>query len=241
MTALAADDDETTNTPHPGKSRPARPTTSTVPPPQSAAIKEEDHRGRSRHIPIPSSTPVSGESSSHSINIATPMTSSPLVGSSNIPRPPLKSRSSTSHSPSKSLHFRQEQAQAQSRPGPSAPSDSRPPLPLRIPQSSEFNPTNLPHYLPPTSESTPNPAVGSKRPLIDIDMADSASAPVTPHRGARSAKRRSMGLGLRDDEERSERKRASRRGHTQGHGHNHRDGHGHTHGQGPGAGGQTAS
>lgn len=238
MTALAADDDEATNTPHTGKSRPTRFTTSTVPAPQPAAVKEEDYRGRSRHIPVPSSTPLSGDSSSRSTNIATPMASSPLIGPSMVSRPPLKSRSSTSHSPSKSLHLRQEPVQASSRPGPSVPTETRPLLPLRIPQSSGFNPTNLPSYLPPSVESTTNTATGSKRPLIDIDMGDSSTAPVTPHRGGRSNKRRSMGLGLKDDEERSERKRGSRRGH----GHGHKDGgHGHTHGQGPSAGGQTAS
>jgi len=61
-------------------------------------------------------------------------------------------------------------------------------------------------------------------------------SPVTPARGPRSAKRRSMGLGLKDDEERSEKKRGSRRSHGLRHG-GHGPGHGHGHDQGHGHGG----
>lgn len=230
MTALAADDEETTNTPYPSKSRPARPTTTYQPPAPVPAVKEEETRGRPRHIPIPSSTPVSSESSLRPEGTFTPMSSSPVINNTNLPRPLLKNRNSTSHSPTKSLHTRGESSRA----GPSNSSA----VPFRIPQSAEFNPPNV-AQLPQSEPSTTLPT-GSKRPLLDVDMESSSMtpAPVTPARGPRSAKRRSMGLGLKEDEERSEKKRGSRRSHGLRHGgHGPGHGHGHGHDQGHGHGG----
>jgi hypothetical protein len=232
MTALAADDDETTNTPHPGKTRPARPTTVPAPAPalQPQPKDEEQSRGRPRHIPIPSSTPLSSGSSLRPESISTPMSSSPVVSTHPLSRPPLKNRNSTSHSPTKSTHYRQEP-----RAGPSTSSSSS--APFRIPQSAEFNPPVVAQL--PTPLDTSTASIGSKRPLLDVDMSEStpAAVPVTPARGPRSAKRRSMGLGLKEDEERSERKKASRRSHGHNHGSHHGHGHGHGHGQGQGHGG----
>jgi len=230
MTALAADDEETTNTPYPSRARPARPTTTYQPPaPVSVAVKEEESRGRPRHIPIPNSTPVSSESSLRPEGTFTPMSSSPVINTY-LPRPPLKNRNSTSHSPTKSLHTRA--GGEPSRAGPSTSSA----VPFRIPQSAEFNPPNVAQL--PQSESSTNVQTGSKRPLLDVDMESSTMtpSPVTPARGPRSAKRRSMGLGLKDDEERSEKKRGSRRSHGLRHG-GHGPGHGHGHDQGHGHGG----
>lgn len=231
MTALAADDEETTNTPHPSKARPPRSTATYQPPaPVSIAVKEEEPRGRSRHLPIPSSTPVSSESSLRPEGTFTPMSSSPVINTHQIARPPLKNRNSTSHSPTKSTHLRGESSRA----GPSTSSA----VPFRIPQSAEFNPPNTAQL--PQSEPSTNLPTGSKRPLLDVDMESNpmTPAPVTPARGPRSAKRRSMGLGLKDDEERSERKRGSRRSHGLRHtGHGPGHGHGHGHDQGHGHGG----
>lgn len=228
MTALAADDEETT-TPYPSRARPAHPTTSYQPPAPVPAVKEEEPRGRPRHIPIPSSTPVSSESSLRPEGTFTPMSSSPVINT-HLPRPPLKNRNSTSHSPTKSLHTRG--GGEPSRAGPSTSSA----VPFRIPQSAEFNPPNVAQL--PQSESSTNVQTGSKRPLLDVDMESSTMtpSPVTPARGPRSAKRRSMGLGLKDDEERSEKKRGSRRSHGFRHG-GHGPGHGHGHDQGHGHGG----
>ena len=234
MTALAADDEETTNTPYPSKARTARPTTTYQPPAPVPAVKEEETRGRPRQIPIPSSTPVSSESSLRPEGTYTPMSSSPVINNTNLPRPPLKNRNSTSHSPTKSLHTRG--GGESSRAGPSTSSA----VPFRIPQSAEFNPPNVAQLPLPQSESSTSLPTGSKRPLLDVDMESSSMtpAPVTPARGPRSAKRRSMGLGLKEDEERSEKKRGSRRSHGMRHnGHGPGHGHGHGHEQGHGHGG----
>jgi hypothetical protein len=230
MTALAADDEETTNTPYPSRARPARPSTTYQPPaPVPVAMKEEESRGRPRHISIPSSTPVSSESSLRPEGTFTPMSSSPVVNT-NLARPPLKNRNSTSHSPTKSIHTRG--GGESSRAGPSTSSA----VPFRIPQSAEFNPPNVAQL--PQSESSTTLPTGSKRPLLDVDMESNSMtpSPVTPARGPRSAKRRSMGLGLKEDEERSEKKRGSRRSHGLRHG-GHGPGHGHGHDQGHGHGG----
>ena len=230
MTALAADDEDT-NTPHPSKARSARTAMQAPAPPAPApvAMKEDEPRGRPRQIPIPSSTPISSGSSLRPEGISTPMSSSPVI-STHLARPPLKNRHSTSHSPTKSTHSRGEPSRA-------GPSTSSATIPFRIPQSSEFNPPAV-AQLPPSEPSTSLPT-GSKRPLLDVDMESNSMtpAPVTPARGPRSAKRRSMGLGLKDDEERSERKRGSRRGHGISHRHGHGQGHGHGHDQGHGHGG----
>ena len=234
MTALAADDEETTNTPYPSRARPARPSTTYQAPAQvPIPMKEEEPRGRPRHIPIPSSTPVSSESSLRPEGTFTPMSSSPVINT-NLARPPLKNRNSTSHSPTKSLHPRG--GGESSRAGPSTSSA----VPFRIPQSAEFNPPNVAQLPLPQSESSTTLPTGSKRPLLDVDMESNSMtpSPVTPARGPRSAKRRSMGLGLKEDEERSEKKRGSRRSHGLRHnGHGPGHGHGHGHDQGHGHGG----
>lgn len=222
MTALANDDDEANHTPYMAKVRPSRTSlarqamsnhTTAVP------EKEEDPRGRSRHthIPTANSTPVSTESSLQHDGIVTPLSSSPVVSTPAL-RPSLKSRNSTSHSPSKPF--------SSSRLDQPAASTSR------LPQLSEFSPSipPPPPSAQPLSLSTSLPP-GSKRPLLDVDMADSSSlpaSPVTPARGPRAAKRRSMGLGVKEEEDRGDRDR--KRGGRRGHGH----GHGHGHGQGTG-------
>ncbi|KAK1926492.1 hypothetical protein DB88DRAFT_482050 [Papiliotrema laurentii] len=99
---------------------------------------------------------------------------------------------------------------------------------LGHPPSSSFNPTlpQLPNAgVPFVSAPGPNIPIGSKRPLLDIEMTDESAAPPrsTP---SRSSKRRSMGGSIRKDKEREkdeegdgdrDKRRGGRRGHG-GHG-----------------------
>lgn len=224
MTALANDDDESNHTPHMSKTRPSRTTLARQAMAHNTPVseKEDDPRGRSRHVTVPmmNSTPVSTESSCQYDGIATPQSSSPLVSTSSSSRPMIKHRNSaSSHSPTKSTHHHL-------RPDPTASSSSA--STSRLPQISEFAPAIPSHPAPQSMNTSSNLPPGSKRPLMDVDMADSntlPAAPITPARGPRSAKRRSLGLGIahKEDEDRGsegrDRKRGPRRGHGHGHGH----------------------
>lgn len=226
MTALANDDDDSGHTPHMTKSRPSRTTLARQAMAHNTPVseKEDDPRGRLRHVPMMASTPVSTESSVHYDGVATPQSSSPIVSTSL--RPAIKSRNSTSHSPTKSTHH-----SLRSEPNASASASSSAST-SRLPQISEFAPAIPSHPAPSTGTNhvSSNLPPGSKRPLMDVDMTESTNLPappITPARGPRSAKRRSLGLGLghKEDEERSsdgrDRKRGPRRGHGHGHGHGH--------------------
>lgn len=217
MTALANDDDEPSHTPHMAKVRPSRTTLARQAMAHNtpSAEKEDDPRGRARHahIPMPSSTPASTESSLQHDGIATPLSSSPVIGTPAF-RPTIKNRHSTSHSPSKSsAPTRLEQPTASTSRLPQV-SEFAPSIPLPSPSNQSLG---LSSSLPP----------GSKRPLLDVDMTDSSSlpaSPVTPARGPRSAKRRSMGLGVKEDEDRADRDRDRKRGGRRGHGRDHGQG-----------------
>lgn len=205
-----------------------------------AVEKEDDPRGRSRQIPMMSSTPISTESSLQYDGVPTPQSSSPVISTSSTSlRPMIKNRHSTSHSPTKSTHLahRQDNNAIASSSTSSGSTAAIPPT--RLPQISEFAPAlnNVQSVSQPIGITSSLPP-GSKRPIMDVDMSDAGSlpsAPVTPARAPRSAKRRSLGLGLghKEDEERGSEGRDRKRGGRRGHGHGH--GHGH------GSGGQQAS
>lgn len=101
----------------------------------------------------------------------------------------------------------------------------RVPSSSNVPTSSTFNfalPTSLtiPSLeLPPASGSAQSVSVGSKRPIVDAEMAEGPSTPVRGQ-GRHGSKRRSMGLGVQDDEkERGSERRRGRRGGLGGGGH----------------------
>jgi hypothetical protein len=227
MTALSSDDEEPS-----AQARYIRPVVPRQPshrPTKREQNVDESPRARPQPPPM-SSTPISAESSLLA-DTTLVMTSPPVLASSSIPRPPVsQSRSNQpQHSPTK-IPQRPEINRPEPRPIASSSSIRT------VPQLAEFNPSlPLVAFTPP--DSAP-PAVipqiqipiGSKRTLVDVEMGEDGLVPVTPSNRVKSNKRRSM--GVREDEEKSEKgekRKGGRRGHGHGHGHSN---HGH------GSGGQ---